>query len=300
MTRINENEEDGTIMNEIEDAFENCDELHIGREERPKIELAYQENQLVKKFNPFKNLKFTGKNDSTHPKRFIKNFEYFAMHENLNEYEKEYYFIQSLVEDAGIWLNLRGYGSYEEMTEDFIKFYWNADVQRSFLNHLRNGEYDKNCGLSMDDYLFKYANEAKFLDKPQPEEDVIFDLLQHFDLPEEIEELFDIHPVETIEEALSILRKAEAFESYERSLEPENEIMKNESESQIAPEQELSILKEKEECNKDELIILRLLVCIFSMFLITLLFTLFNGYSTEQEVLIEKQQKLLETVQNFN
>ena len=172
---------------------------------------TFPEIRIYRNINPFKNLKFSGRINGMHPKRFIQNFEYFAAHENLNEYEKQYYFIQSLVEDAQNWLNAHGYGSYKEMKEDFINFYWNEDIQRTFLNHLMNGKYNKNCGLSMNDYFFKYANEAKFLNEALTEEAVILNLLYHFDLQEEIKDLLETTSVKTIQEASNILRKAEAL-----------------------------------------------------------------------------------------
>ncbi|XP_033227602.1 uncharacterized protein LOC117179686 [Belonocnema kinseyi] len=176
----------------------------------PMIKKEYQNIPLWKKIIPFENLKYSGINDTMHPKRFIENFEYLANQENLDEREKQYFFIQSLSKDAKNWLNLRGYGAYEEMKEAFLKFYWGPEAQNILRNFLENGRYCPSDGLSAKNYFFKYFNEATFLDNPPTEEEIIFYLLYHFDLKMSIRNELNSRQVKNVEEALNFLIRAEA------------------------------------------------------------------------------------------
>ena len=167
---------------------------------------AYQHYQ---KLIPFQTLKFSGKKDSTHPKSFIRNFEHIVAQENLDEYTKKHCFIQSLVGNARNWLSLRGYGTFEEMKEAFLEFYWSSEIQKAFRDFLKNGKYDEKSMISHSEYFHKYVNEAKFLDNAPRDEEVISYLLHHFNLRTEIQIALEIRPVQTIEEALGILTKSE-------------------------------------------------------------------------------------------
>ncbi|XP_033227933.1 uncharacterized protein LOC117179871 [Belonocnema kinseyi] len=164
-----------------------------------------QEIPHYQKFNPFDTLKFSGRLNSTHPKSFIQNFEHIASEEKLDAHAKKYYFIQSLVEDAQNWLNIRGYGTYDEMKEALLDFYWSSEIQKSFLNYLRDGKYEEKSGLSLSGYFYKYVNEAKFLDDAPSEEKVISYLLKHFDLKRTIRISLDVRPPQTIKEAVDFL-----------------------------------------------------------------------------------------------
>ncbi|XP_033227647.1 uncharacterized protein LOC117179714 [Belonocnema kinseyi] len=181
----------------------------------------YQNIPLCKKIIPFENLKYSGINDMMHPKSFIENFEYLVTQENLDEHEKQYFFIQSLTNDAKSWLNLHGYGTYEEMKKAFLKFYWSPDIQKTFWKFLLYGEYHFSAGLSEKDYIFKYFNEAKFLDNPPTEKKAILYLLSHFNLDlnlrTSIINEFNSGRVKTIEEALDYLTRAEVFKNRENN-----------------------------------------------------------------------------------
>ena len=172
------------------------------------VKITINENQSVNKINPFENLKFSGsKHDCQHPKRFIETFERFAIQENLDENNKQYYFMQSLVDDAAKWFKVRGYRSYSEMKEAFINFYWNPQIQDCFLKFLQFGKYNKDCGLSMRDYFYKYANEAKFLNEAPSEEDVVKFLIRHFEST--VKNEFQKKEVKNIDEAVGVLIKLE-------------------------------------------------------------------------------------------
>ncbi|XP_033228515.1 uncharacterized protein LOC117180236 [Belonocnema kinseyi] len=214
--KILNGERDTTVLSKEEDSQILCDEIDpkvlcdgkdskiFSNKKKPKIFLQDNTNREFNKFNPFQSLQFSGRNP--HPKRFIETFEYFAAHENLIDKEKKDYFIQCLVQEARKWLNTRNYGSYEEMKEAFLEFFWGPEVQKSFLFHLKHGKYNKASGVSTIDYFFMFVHEAKLLDDPYPEKVVIEYILHHFNSTE-IEEVIKINPVKTIEEAVGLLRR---------------------------------------------------------------------------------------------
>lgn len=165
----------------------------------------HEHENLSSKFKPIKNLKFCGMRDPVHPKLFIENFEQFAAQENLDEDEKQNSFIGSLRKYAAIWLEEQGYGTYDEMKEAFLSFYWSSDIQDSFMKYLNTGKYTKKCRLSMANYFFKHAIGAKFLDSSPSEKEIIAKLLKHFD--KHIGDEIIIQKAETIEEVIDILKR---------------------------------------------------------------------------------------------
>lgn len=161
------------------------------------------------KFNPFENLKFSGRNDFTHPMRFIENFEFFANQEKLNDYEKQYFLGQALTNEANEWLKIHGYKkTYEELRNSFVNFFWNKEDQYRFITFLKNGKYnEKQTKLSKITYFHKYAMEAKFLNNI-PSEEILIDLLsEHFDTYIQ-QKLYSNHP-KCIDDVLQILRNLE-------------------------------------------------------------------------------------------
>ena len=162
-----------------------------------------QETRFFDKFQPIKSLKFSGMRDLINPKFFIENFENVAAQEEMDENEKQNYFIQSLIKYAAIWLEEHEYKNYEEMKEAFLKFYWNSDIQKNFVNHLEVGKYEKKSGLTMTKYFFKYAYGAKFLDEAPTEKEIINKLSKHFGC--HVEKEFQKKNVQSIEEAVGVL-----------------------------------------------------------------------------------------------
>ncbi|XP_043465251.1 uncharacterized protein LOC122500400 [Leptopilina heterotoma] len=158
---------------------------------------------------PFENLKFSGRDDTTHPVRFTEDFDFFAKQEELTDYEKQFYFGQSLINEAAEWLKIQGYSkTFETMRKSFLNFFWNQQDQNCFITFLKHGKYnEKNAKLSRSVYFYKYAKEAKFLDNPPNDEILIDWLIEHFDVYIQMK-LSKIHK-KTIDEIYRFLKDLE-------------------------------------------------------------------------------------------
>ncbi|XP_051159025.1 uncharacterized protein LOC127280186 [Leptopilina boulardi] len=197
----NDNQFDSEKENEKNDNMKlsnRIEELKINYDDHDK-------KNSSNKFRPIKNLKFCGMRDPVHPALFIENFEFYATEENLNEDEKQNHFVNSLRKYAAIWLNDRGYGTYDEMKEAFLSFYWSSDIQDLFVKNLETGKYTKKCQLSMANYFFKHAIGAKYLDISPSEKEIIDKLMKHFD--KHIEDEILIQKAKTMEEVIDILKR---------------------------------------------------------------------------------------------
>ena len=147
-----------------------------------------------------------------HPMRFLNDFEFFAIREKLNDYEQQFFFGQSLKDEAANWLKIRGYGrTFPEMKESFLNFFWNQDDQNRLLNMLKRGKYSKNSGLSMFEYFYKYACEANYLDNVPNEKTLTEWLSGHFDIMVRAK-LYGNH-VKNINEALLGLKSLETSDN---------------------------------------------------------------------------------------
>lgn len=169
----------------------------------------FKVNRPSRSMKPFENLKFSGRDDTTHPVRFIEDFDFFAKQEELSDYEKQYFFGQSLINEAAEWLKIQGYTeTFETMRNSFLNFFWNKKDQNRFTTFLKHGKYnEEDAKLSRSVYFYKYAKEAKFLDNPPNDEILIDWLSEHFDVYIQTK-LYGIH-TKTIDETYQFLRDLE-------------------------------------------------------------------------------------------
>lgn len=166
-------------------------------------------SHLKREFKPFENLKFSGKNDTKHPVRFVEDFDFIATQEKLNDYEKQQFFGQSLIKEAAEWFKIHGYGeSYENMKQSFLNFFWSKQDQNRFISFLKSGKYNEKSKLSKFVYFYKYINEAKFLDVAPDEDLLIYWLVEHFDVFVRTK-LYGSN-ARTIDEILQILKDLES------------------------------------------------------------------------------------------
>ena len=217
--------------NQNNEISETSQELKIFQEIK-ESENPSPKNHPSENLQLIKNLKFSGKKDLVNPKYFIENFERFADQEKLDENSKQNCFIQSLVKYAAIWMEEHGYGTYEEMKEAFLAFYWSQDIQKSYENHLECGKYSRKCKLSIANYFYKYGMGAKYLDSAPSEMEIISKLSVHFG--PNIENEFLKQKVQTMEEAIDMLKRIEAL----KWSTPTTKMRKNFMTSMISPEKE--------------------------------------------------------------
>lgn len=152
-------------------------------QEFEKLSRSFGKSRPSRNVNPFENLKFSGRNGDMHPVRFIIDFEFIAFRERVTDYEQQIFFGQSLTEDAAKWLSIRGYGrTFPEMRQSFLDFFWSEAEQNLLRNFLKTGKYNKDSGLSMSEYFYKYVYEASYLDNVPDEKTLIYWLTKHFDI----------------------------------------------------------------------------------------------------------------------
>lgn len=74
--------------------------------------------------NPFADLCYTGKEDTSNPIRFIQSFEKMVQYEGIDEGDKLYYFGRCLKGTASTWYSLQCPISFQQAKDLFKKKFW--------------------------------------------------------------------------------------------------------------------------------------------------------------------------------
>ncbi|XP_067213077.1 uncharacterized protein DDB_G0284459-like [Linepithema humile] len=131
--------------------------------------------------NPFEDIKFTGKSDAINPIRFLKKFESTAKYEGIKRSEQLHFFGKCMQEQASTWWELQDFMSISEAKEEFIKFYWGDDQQARFREKLYTGRYKAAKNMRMSDYALNMAKQARTLNPPMSDKELIRCIKRHFD-----------------------------------------------------------------------------------------------------------------------
>lgn len=131
--------------------------------------------------NPFDDIKFTGKTDSTNPVRFLRKFENIAKHERIRGAEQLHFFGKCLRDQASTWWELQDFDDIKDAKEQFLAFYWGDDQQARFREKLYMGKYKAIAKSRMSDYALNLAKQARTLDPPMSDKELIRCIKRHFD-----------------------------------------------------------------------------------------------------------------------
>lgn len=131
--------------------------------------------------NPFEDLSFAGSNDKVNPIRFLKRFNGIVEYENIKIDEQLYYFGKCMKGQALTWFEINEFEEIIEAESDFKEKFWGEEAQARFREQLYMGRYANNKGLSMADYAMNMARQAKVLDPPMSEKEIVRCVKRHFD-----------------------------------------------------------------------------------------------------------------------
>lgn len=132
--------------------------------------------------NPFEEISFVGRKDGQNLMRFVNRFERIADYEGVEECDKLHYFGRALRDNAAIWFELNEPETYSEAKRLFLEQFWGEEEQSRFRQRIYTGKYRPDRGMSMADYAQEYARQAKLLDPPMSEHEIIRAVKGHFSI----------------------------------------------------------------------------------------------------------------------
>lgn len=130
--------------------------------------------------NPFDELEFKGKTDKTNPMRFLQKFRRIAAYENVSEEEQLFHFGKCMKGAASQWYELQTAETMEELVQNFTNHFWGCQAQMRFRQRIYFGKYRGN-ETSMTEYALGMARQAKTLNPPMPDEEIIQTVREHFE-----------------------------------------------------------------------------------------------------------------------
>lgn len=176
--------------------------------------------------DPFAQIKFKGKEDSQNPIKFLKKFEKIAEYENIDMRDQLHYFKKCMRGNANNWLEVYDPVNIEEAKESFREYFWGDEQQVRFRENLCTGRYRIEKGESMGEYTMNLARQAKYLEPPMSDHEIIRCIKRHFgsDVTREIKP----STARTISELATLLEDIE----YEKKVIKQNKKL-NANDSQV-------------------------------------------------------------------
>lgn len=152
--------------------------------------------------------KFEGDNSKINPKVFIKILKN-KIRNLTNKDDIKEMIRDSLDSHALIWFTGKEdeIEDFESFEEHFIKYFWGNNAQTKSRENLYFGKYDTRKGYNMNEYAMKIYSNAKFLDPPIQEEEIIMFLSRHY--KPEITETIAIQNIKSIEQLSNYLQRIE-------------------------------------------------------------------------------------------
>ncbi|KYQ54046.1 hypothetical protein ALC60_07048 [Trachymyrmex zeteki] len=162
--------------------------------------------------NPFSDLEFSGDPDRQNPVRFLNKFERIASYENVEDPDKLYYFEKTLKGYANTWFTLKEPTSYANARDAFLEKYWGDETQARFREKLYLQKFRPSKDLTMADYAQSLSIDAKTLEPPMTDVEIIRVIKRHF----RTEISREIRPttVTTIEELIKLLNAIDDERKY--------------------------------------------------------------------------------------
>jgi len=130
--------------------------------------------------NPFEDLKYFGRTDRQNPIKFIKKFEKIVEYENVGEIDEIYFFARCMRGSASTWFVVREPDTIDEAKELFIQHFWNEEQQARFREEMYTGKYNANGTETMAEYALNVMKQAKCLDPPMSDKEIIRCVKRHF------------------------------------------------------------------------------------------------------------------------
>lgn len=135
---------------------------------------------MGRSINPVVELRFTGKNNKRNVKEFLETFEQTVEFEKISAEEWKYHLKRCMKEAAYDWWCLREFKTYEESKKELIDYFWGEDEQAEFRKRMYLDRYSESNELKMTDYVRKMTREAKLLDPPMLDKEILRCMRRHF------------------------------------------------------------------------------------------------------------------------
>lgn len=133
-----------------------------------------------KLFNPFDDLEYVGGRDEKNSARFIDDFVRIAKCEMVTDYDKLYFFGKCMKQKASDWWRLQDFETYSEAKRKFLKHYWGDENQGHFRQEIYLGKYVDNENETMSEYVSRLARNAKHLEPPMSDVEILRCVKNHF------------------------------------------------------------------------------------------------------------------------
>lgn len=130
--------------------------------------------------NPFDDLEFKGKTDKTNPMRFLQKFKRIAVYERVSDEEQLFHFGRCMKGAASQWYELQTAETMEELERNFRDHFWGCQAQMRFRQRIYFSRY-RGSDSTMTEYALGLARQAKTLNPPMPDEEIIQTVREHFE-----------------------------------------------------------------------------------------------------------------------
>lgn len=132
--------------------------------------------------NPFQDLTYTDKTDKQNPIRFLKRFEKIADYEAVNVRDQLHYFAKCMKDRAATWFELQEVNNIREAKEAFKEQFWGDEAQARIRERLYTARYSVSSKSgTMAEYAMSLAHDAKLLEPPMSDYEVVRCVKRHFD-----------------------------------------------------------------------------------------------------------------------
>jgi len=130
--------------------------------------------------NPFEDIKYFGRTDRQNPIKFIKKIEKIVEYENVREVDQIYFFARCMRGAVSTWFEVREPETIDEAKELLIQHFWNEEQQAKFREEMYTGKYNANGTETMSEYALNIMKQAKCLNPPMSDREIIRCVKRHF------------------------------------------------------------------------------------------------------------------------
>lgn len=130
--------------------------------------------------DPFAEIKYKGREDGQNPIKFLRKFEKIAEYENIDYRDQLHYFKKCMKGNASNWIEVNDPDDIEEAKESFREYFCGDEQQARFRKNLYIGKYRSEKGETMAEYAMSLARQAKYLEPPMSDHEIIRCVKRYF------------------------------------------------------------------------------------------------------------------------
>lgn len=131
--------------------------------------------------DPFENLTFSGRSDNQNPMKFLTRFQRIARYEKISDVDQLHYFGKCMRGAASNWFDVTDPTDISEAFASFQEYYWSDEQQARLREIIYIGKYNRaETRLSMAEYALDLSRQAKNLQPPLTDKEIIRCVRRHF------------------------------------------------------------------------------------------------------------------------